>query len=130
MTQGRFPFLVINEYNRTAWVPMVGEARIVSIQASVSLPTAYLQLWNNDTVPPPGTPHPFAAVMRKNEMLQVTFVPPGVVFSEGIVITLSSDANTYAPIAMPPLSHFHVAIVGHSGSAAFTGEGNLISSPG
>jgi hypothetical protein len=130
MTQGRFPYLVINEYNRTDWVPMIGEVRIISIQASVSLNNVFLQLWNNTEVPPVGTPHPFAAPMRKSELLQVTFAPPGIVFSQGIVVTLSSDANTYVPIAIPPLDHFHVAIVGHAGSAAYTGEGNLISSPG
>ena len=128
MTQGRFPFLAVNEYNITNWRPFDSEVRLLSVQASCSQNNVFLQIWAHVDPVLPGEPCAFSApVDKKYGLLYVAFDEPGLVYDNGVTITLSSDANEYAPVTLGGNRHFHVAITGHTASGAFTGDGRLIS---
>lgn len=119
MPEPRKSIALLNPLNQQEWLAYIGPIIMAGVYVSSSV-TGYVQLWERATVPPVGTPHPFAIPVRKGVLEAQALTPPGILFQEGMAVTLSSDANVYTPVVQV-VSHFHVLLYG----TAFLKKGEL-----
>jgi hypothetical protein len=119
MPEPRKAIALLNPPNQQEWMAYIGPIIMAGIYISSDV-KGYVQLWDRDEPPSPGTPHPFAIPVRKDILEAQALTPPGILFASGIAVTISSDANVYTPLIVPA-SHFHVLVYG----TAFLNKGTL-----
>jgi len=119
MPEPRRAIALLNPPNQQEWLAYIGPIIMAGVYVS-SAAKGYLQLWERSSVPPVGTPHPFAVPVRKDVLEAQALTPPGILFKEGMAVTFSSDPNVYTPLVQV-VDHFHVLLYG----TAFTKKGEL-----